>query len=89
VIDFDDCAHNWHVADIACALRDLFDDRASRVDLGNLLLAAFVSGCRSARPLDGTELARLPLFMLMSNLIFDTSLHITVRSHRRLLNRSG
>jgi Ser/Thr protein kinase RdoA (MazF antagonist) len=78
VIDFDDCAHDWHAADIAYALRDLFDDRASRVDPGNPLLGAFIRGYRSARPLDGTEIARLPLFMLMSNLIFYASLRIIV-----------
>ncbi len=52
VIDFDDCANDWHVADIAYALRDLFDDRASRVDLADPLLASFVRGYRSARRLD-------------------------------------
>jgi Ser/Thr protein kinase RdoA (MazF antagonist) len=33
MIDFDDCAWYWHVADIALALGDLFEDRAARVDL--------------------------------------------------------
>lgn len=76
VIDFDDCAHDWHAADIAYALRDLFDDRASRVDPEHPLLGAFIRGYRSARPLDDAEIARLPLFMLMSNLIFYASLRI-------------
>jgi len=78
VIDFDDCAHDWHAADIAYALRDLFDDRASRVDPGNPLLGAFIRGYRSARPLDDAEITRLPLFTLMSNLIFYTSLRAIV-----------
>ena len=76
VIDFDDCAHDWHVADIAYAMRDLFDDRASGVELSNPLLVAFVHGYRSARRLDDADLARLPVFMLMSNLIFYASLRI-------------
>jgi Ser/Thr protein kinase RdoA (MazF antagonist) len=76
VIDFDDCAHDWHAADIAYALRDLFEDRASRVDPGNPLLGAFIRGYRSVRPLDDAEFNRLPLFMLMSNLIFYSSLRL-------------
>jgi Ser/Thr protein kinase RdoA (MazF antagonist) len=78
VIDFDDCATDWHAADIAYALRDLFDDRASRVDLGDPLLASFVRGYRSARRLDDADLGHLPLFMLLSNLLFYASLRIIV-----------
>ncbi len=76
VIDFDDCAHDWHVAVIAHALRDIFDDRASRVDLADPLFSFFVRGYRSARALEETDLSRLPLFMLMSNLLFSASLRI-------------
>jgi Ser/Thr protein kinase RdoA (MazF antagonist) len=78
VIDFDDCAHDWYAAGIAYALRELFDDRASRVDLEHPLLASFVRGYRSARPLEQADLARFPHFMLMSNLLFYASLRIIV-----------
>lgn len=33
IIDFDDCAFYWYAADIAFTLRDLFDDRADRVNI--------------------------------------------------------
>ena len=78
IIDFDDCAWHWLVADVAYALRDLFEDRASRVDLAHPSLQAFVSGYRRARPLAESELARLPLFMALLNfLMFVELLQIT------------
>jgi Ser/Thr protein kinase RdoA (MazF antagonist) len=46
------------------------------------LLAAFVSGYRSVRRLGSADLARLPLFMLMSNLLFYASLRIIVEEGR-------
>lgn len=81
IIDFDDCAWHWLAADIAYALRDLFDDRTSRVDLAHPSLQAFVSGYRRARPLAEAELAHLPLFMALLNfLMFAELLEITVES---------
>ena len=82
VIDFDDCAHDWHAADVAYALRDLFDDRASGVVPANPLLASFVRGYRSARRLDDEDLVLIPTFMLMSNLLFYSSLRIIVEEGR-------
>ena len=82
VIDFDDCSHDWHAADIACTLRDIFDDRTSCVDLANPLLVSFVRGYRSARWLGDDELPCLPFFMLMSNLLFYASLRIIVEEGR-------
>lgn len=69
VIDFDDCAWHWLAADVAYALRDLFADRASRVDPAHPSLQAFVSGYRRARPLAQSELAHLPLFMALLNFL--------------------
>lgn len=68
VVDFDDCARYWYAADVAYALRDLCDDRASRVDLGDSRLQAFVRGYRGVRPLPDEELARLPLMLRLLNL---------------------
>jgi Ser/Thr protein kinase RdoA (MazF antagonist) len=69
VIDFDDCARLWLAADIAYALRDLFTDRASQVDLAHPSLLAFVAGYRRARPLPESELVHLPLFAALLNLL--------------------
>ena len=55
MIDFDDCATYWFVADIAFALRDLFGDSASQVDFQNAMLLRFIEGYRSARSIDQTS----------------------------------
>jgi Ser/Thr protein kinase RdoA (MazF antagonist) len=67
IIDFDDCARNWFVADIALALRDLFGDRASRVDLQDARFVEFMHGYRSVRQIEEEELDRIPLFLRFSN----------------------
>ncbi len=69
VIDLDDCAHYWFAADIAYALRDLYADRASQVDLRHPSLQAFVAGYRAARPLEDAELSGLGLFACANNLL--------------------
>ena len=69
IIDFDDSAWHWLAADVAYALRDLYEDRASRVDLNHPSLHAFLVGYRRARPLQESELAHLPLFMALLNLL--------------------
>jgi Ser/Thr protein kinase RdoA (MazF antagonist) len=63
IIDFDDCAGNWYVMDIACALRDLWDDRISHIDLAAPPLLSFVRGYRSVHSLADEDLARIPLFL--------------------------
>jgi Ser/Thr protein kinase RdoA (MazF antagonist) len=67
MIDFDDCARNWFAADIAFALRDLFDDRANRVDLKDARFEVFMRGYRSIRKFEEEELAQIPLFLRFSN----------------------
>jgi Ser/Thr protein kinase RdoA (MazF antagonist) len=67
IIDFDDCATNWFVADIAFALRDLFGDRASLVDLSDARFVEFIRGYRSVRQIEEEELAQIPLFLRFSN----------------------
>jgi Ser/Thr protein kinase RdoA (MazF antagonist) len=69
VIDFDDCAHYWFAADTAYALRDLYGDRASQVDLRHPSLQAFVAGYRQARELSDEALGCLGLFAFVNNLL--------------------
>lgn len=69
IIDFDDCACNWLVADFAFALGDLFGDSAASVDLQNESFLHFVEGYRLARPIAQAELERIPLFVHLDNLL--------------------
>lgn len=66
ILDFDDCARHWYAADLAFALRDLFDDGA---DLGHPSVGAFVGGYRAHFPLGDEMLAALPLFSRLSRLL--------------------
>jgi Ser/Thr protein kinase RdoA (MazF antagonist) len=75
IFDFDDCAHSWFAADIAYALRDLYEDRIERIDLADKRLGAFMDGYRSRRPLPDDELRHLPLFMRVHNLYTFARLH--------------
>ena len=79
IIDFDDCIHHWLAADVAYALRDLFEDRWSRLDLTHPALLAFTTGYRRARPLAESELANLPLFMALLNFLMFAELLAIVR----------
>ncbi len=75
IIDFDDCAYYWYEADIAFALRDLYDDRVGNIDLASDRLLAFVGGYRMEHELSASMLARLPLFARLHNLIVCAKLH--------------
>jgi Ser/Thr protein kinase RdoA (MazF antagonist) len=75
IIDFDDCAYYWYEADIAFALRDLYDDRASNVDLTDDRLVAFIAGYRTQRELTTAALENLPLFVRLHNLIMCAKLY--------------
>jgi len=78
LIDFDDSAWYWFVADIAFAWRDLFEDSAAKVDLQNESLLHFVEGYRRARPINPKELKLIPLFLRMHNLITFARLYRTM-----------
>lgn len=69
IIDFDDCAGNWYAMDIACALRDLWDDRISRIDLTAPSLLSFVRGYRSVCSISDEELDLIPLFLGFHTLV--------------------
>jgi Ser/Thr protein kinase RdoA (MazF antagonist) len=66
MLDFDDCAFSWYVADIAYALRDLFDTGAT---LDHPSFQAFVRGYRGQHRLDDDLLAQIPLFLRLSKLL--------------------
>ncbi len=69
VVDFNSCAWYWYAADIAFALRDLFADRADRVDPTDPRFLAFIEGYRQAREIAQVELDRIPLFLKVHNLV--------------------
>jgi len=69
VLDFDECSNYWFEADIAFALRDLFDDSIDKVDLKCNRLNAFLAGYRSVIPIDDAAIKRIPIFLRLHNLI--------------------
>ena len=74
IVDFDNCAAYWFVADIAFALRDLFDDHAEQIDVTNERFQAFVTGYRELRIVTDQELRQLTLFLRVHNLVSFTKL---------------
>lgn len=68
MIDFDDSARYPLAADLAYALRDLWDDCASKVNLADERLNAFVAGYRQLRGLPGLQLTWIPLLLRLLNL---------------------
>ena len=68
IIDFDDAAYYPFVADIALALRDLYDDAIAHIDLADERLQTFVAGYRQAKSLSDEALRQLPLFARLGNL---------------------
>ena len=68
-IDFDDCAHYWYAADVAFALRTLFNDDANKVARDNPKLRLFVAGYRAVRDLPDAELVNLPLFLRFHHIV--------------------
>ena len=69
VIDFDDSVSCWFAADIAFALRDVFDDDAEKINLQHDIVKQFIKGYRMARSVDTEELARMPLFLQLHHLV--------------------
>ena len=57
------------MADIALALSDLFGDRPSQVDFANTTFRHFIQGYRTIRAIEQDELAQIPLFLRMQNLV--------------------
>jgi Ser/Thr protein kinase RdoA (MazF antagonist) len=68
-LDFDDCARYPFAADIAFALRELFNDRPADVDLNDNCFRTFISGYRTVRSVSDNDLSRIPLFLAAHNLL--------------------
>lgn len=66
MFDFDDCSSYWYVADIAFALRDLFE---AGVDLSHPSFRAFIRGYSEHYSLDEELISHLPTWMRLVNLI--------------------
>lgn len=66
ILDFDDCSYAWYVADIAYALRGLFQ---AGVDFSHPSFRAFRRGYATHYPLDEELLYHLPTFMRLANLL--------------------
>lgn len=69
MIDFDDCAWNWFVADIAYAVEDMIGTQGNNVDLQTESFLRFMQGYRSVRSVAQTELERIPLFLRLRHLL--------------------
>lgn len=65
MIDFDDCAYHWYAADIAFALRDLFDHGAGAEHQS---AQSFLHGYGAEQTIDDTLLSSLPVFSRLARL---------------------
>lgn len=68
IVDFDESAWGWFVADIAFALRDLFGDSAGNIDWESTQLQTFLEGYRAVNAVSADALEHLPVFLDMHNL---------------------
>ena len=68
-IDFDDSVWCWFAADIAFALRDLFDDDVTRIEISSASFQAFIAGYRTERVMTEAAIALLPLFLRLHHVI--------------------
>ncbi|WP_421384098.1 phosphotransferase enzyme family protein [Bacillus salacetis] len=66
IIDFESGLTGWYAADVAFALRDLFEDG---IDLQGKKFALFLEGYRKASALSDQEIDNLPMFLRLHNLI--------------------
>ena len=81
MLDFDDCAYYWYVADIAFALRDLF---VTGVDLSHPSFRAFTCGYTKHFYLDEELIAQLPTWMrLVKFLVFAKLVRAMDLSHEQ------
>jgi Ser/Thr protein kinase RdoA (MazF antagonist) len=75
ILDFDDASHNWYAADIAYALRDLFE---GGVDFNDHRFREFVTGYAQQHPVDEHLLEQTPMFLRLH------SMHVFGRLSRAL-----
>ena len=69
ILDLDDCAVYWFEADIAFALRDLFDDSIEKINFQDQRFSAFLKGYRLENQISDATVNRIPLFLRMHNLV--------------------
>lgn len=81
IVDFDDSAQYWFVADIAFALRGLFGDSAKKVELQNESFQNFIAGYRQAKEFTQEDLELIPMFLRLHNLITFAKLHRALGTH--------
>lgn len=81
VIDFDDAGFGWHQYDMAVALISL----AERPDFADYV-ASLVAGYRTMRPIGDDDLAVLPMFLTIRELVQIGWLHTRVRFDLVLLS---
>ena len=81
IIDFDDSAFYWFVADIAFALRDLYDDSVKKVELQNESFQNFIDGYRQVKEITQEDLELIPMFLRLHNLITFAKLHRALGIH--------
>lgn len=74
-MDFDDYCVHWYAADIAYALRDIYDDRLTEFNLHDERFQAFITGYRTVREVTQEELDLIPLFIRLHNLYFYARIH--------------
>ena len=79
IIDFDDFARYWFVADFACALQDLFEEHSGGFDVAEERFTAFLRGYRSVRMMPDEEIALIPLFVRMNHV------YVYARLYRSIL----
>lgn len=79
IVDFDDCAYYWYSADIAYALRDLYEDQVDRFNIEDERIQAFLKGYRSIRPISDRDLSHIPLFIRLHNLYTYARLYRSIK----------
>ena len=67
-IDFDDAIYSWYAADIAYALRDLFND-GPRFNLSDQRFRYFMEGYQDLTTIDAGQIENIPFFYRFHNYI--------------------
>ncbi len=66
ILDFDDCVQHWYIADIAYALRDLFE---KEIDINHPSFEQFIKGYSSETSIELNLLQKIEWFMRLHNLV--------------------
>ena len=74
-MDFDDYCIHWYAADIAYALRDLYNDHVTDFNPDDERFKAFIRGYMTIREITDEELDLIPVFIRLHNLYFYARIH--------------